>query len=202
MRTDENSSTPEQPKEKAITNDGKVVIDDRKPRRKSPPVTVTNVTGDGKPNMLPLDGDSEVARAYRDHLDKRLVRADEKDTVAEQVTLYLAICREQSIAFDYSAKGVDLHHAATGALFYNHKGHEVVTPKGRNVLAKALAGSADVRTLCLMLQGVSKALADAPRTEREQGSQSKVDLAQLISSLAAKSDSPEELAAALLKLIK
>lgn len=175
---------------------------DKPARRSRKPVTVTNVTGDGKPNMLPLDGDSEVAEAYRRHLDKPLVKASEREAVAEQVVLFLAICREQGIAFDYSAKGVDLHHAATGALFFNHAGHEVVTPKGREALIRALSRATDVRNLSVMLININRTLADAPRTEREEASQSKVDLAQLITSLAGKSNSPEELAAALLKLIK
>lgn len=181
--------------------------DDKKPERSHrrtapPPVTIMNTHGNGTPVALPLDGDSEVAHAYREHMRKPLVRTSEKEQIAEQLCLYLAICREQGIAFHYNARKVDLAHAATGALFFNQTGYEIVTPAGRNKLSRALAADMSVRELCLMLQAASRAVAEAPRTERDDAVQSKVDLAGLISSLAGKSGSVEEFAAALLKLVK
>lgn len=166
------------------------------------PVTVMNVTGDGKPHALQLEGDSEVAQAYQAHLEKPEVKVDDKADNAETLTHYLAIFREQGIAFHFTAKKVDIHHAAAGALFFNQTAYEVVTPAGRSRLAAALTRDVGVRDLSLCLIEAAKTLADAPRTEVEAQTQSKVDLHALISSLAGKAKTPDELAAALLKLIK
>lgn len=165
-------------------------------------VQVMNMDGSGRPYALPLDGDSEVAKAYQAHLEKEVVPASAVQNLAETLTHYLAVFREQGIAFDYSAKKCDLHHAATGALFFNQKSYEVVTPRGREKLMTAISNEADVRNVSLMLQAASQTLAQAPRVEKESTVQTKVDLATLISGLAAKAKTPEELAAALMKLIK
>lgn len=164
-------------------------------------VTIVNATGDGKPHQLVLDGDSEVARAYAAHMDKPLVHASDRDNVVETLCHYLAVMREQSVKFDYSSKGCDLHHAATGALFFNQTAYEVVTPQGRNKLIRAIADKVDTREASLMLQAAAITLRDVPRVEAEKAASAKLDLVGLVDALMSKSSNKEELGARLKELL-
>lgn len=169
-------------------------------RRRDERVTVTNLTGDGKPHHMTLEGD--VAEAYKEHMAKPLVHASDRETIAEQVTQYLAIFTEQGVKFDYVERKCNLHKPPNTGCFFNAKSYECVTEGGRRKLASALATDLNTAQLSNMLIACSKVLADAPRVERESASQAKVDLSSLIQSLAQKAKTPQELAAMLEKLIK